>query len=154
VVLPSGKVSLSARGDVVLTDDALIDVAGRAIAFNDVTQYGWGGDVLLDSRSGNIRQAAGSTIDLSAQHNQAGKLRAVATDAAAGIVDLQGKILGGTSGYYAASGTSVPYRAALWNSRPSTWVAAAPISSSPTSTSASTRARSSVPAASSSSRAT
>ncbi|WP_308580948.1 filamentous haemagglutinin family protein [uncultured Pseudomonas sp.] len=112
VVLPSGKVSLSARGDVVLTDDALIDVAGRAIAFNDVTQYGWGGDVLLDSRSGNIRQAAGSTIDLSAQHNQAGKLRAVATDAAAGIVDLQGKILGGTSGYYAASGTSVPYQAA------------------------------------------
>ncbi|WKC47883.1 filamentous haemagglutinin family protein [Pseudomonas veronii] len=112
VVLPSGKVSLSARGDVVLTDDALIDVAGRAIAFNDVTQYGWGGDVLLDSRSGNIRQAAGSTIDLSAQHNQAGKLRAVATDAAAGTVDLQGKILGSSSGYYAAGGTSMPYQAA------------------------------------------
>ena len=112
VVLPSGKVSLSARGDVVLTDDALIDVAGRPIAFNDVTQYGWGGDVLLDSRNGNIRQAAGSTIDLSAQHNQAGKLRAVATDAAAGIVDLQGKILGSSSGYYAAGGTSMPYEAA------------------------------------------
>ena len=112
VVLPSGKVSLSARGDVVLTDDALIDVAGRAIAFNDVTQYGWGGDVLLDSRSGNIRQAAGSTIDLSAQHNQAGKLRAVATDAAAGTVDLQGRILGSSSGYYAAGGTSMPYQAA------------------------------------------
>ncbi len=112
VVLPSGKVSLSARGDVVLTDEALIDVAGRPIAFNDVTQYGWGGDVLLDSRNGNIRQAAGSTIDLSAQHNQAGKLRAVATDAAAGIVDLQGKILGGSSGYYLAGGTSMPYEAA------------------------------------------
>ncbi|MFL1391172.1 filamentous hemagglutinin family protein [Pseudomonas tritici] len=112
VVLPSGKVSLSARGDVVLTDDALIDVAGRAIAFNDVTQYGWGGDVLLDSRNGNIRQAAGSTIDLSAQHNQAGKLRAVATDATAGVVDLQGKILGSSSGYYAAGGTSMPYEAA------------------------------------------
>jgi len=111
VVLPSGKVSLSARGDVVLTDDALIDVAGRAIPFNDVTQYGWGGDVLLDSRSGNILQAAGSTIDLSAKHNQAGKLRAVATDAAGGIVDLQGKILGSSSGHYLAGGTSIPYLA-------------------------------------------
>lgn len=108
VVLPSGKVSLSTRGDLVLTDDALIDVAGRAMRFNDVTQYGWGGDVLLDSRSGNILQAAGSTIDLSAQHNQAGKLRAVATDAAGGIVDLQGKILGSSSGYFNAGGTSMP----------------------------------------------
>jgi len=112
VVLPSGKVSVSARGDVVLSDEALIDVAGRAIAFNDVTQYGWGGDVLLESRGGNILQAAGSTIDLSAQHNEAGKLRAVATDAAAGMVDLQGKILGSSSGYHMASGTSIPYQSA------------------------------------------
>ncbi|MBT2372647.1 filamentous hemagglutinin family protein [Pseudomonas fluorescens] len=111
VVLPSGKVSLGARGDVVLTDGALIDVAGRAIAFNDVTQYGWGGNVLLDSRSGNILQAAGSTIDLSAKHNQAGKLRAVALDTAGGIVDLQGKILGSSSGYYDAGGTLMPYQA-------------------------------------------
>ena len=111
VVVPSGKVSLGARGDVVLTDAALIDVAGRAVAFNDVTQYGWGGDVLLDSRSGNIFQAAGSTIDLSATYNHAGKLRAVAVDAAGGIVDLQGKILGSSSGYSDAGGTRVPYDA-------------------------------------------
>ena len=111
VVLPSGKVSLGARGDVVLTDGALIDVAGRAVVFNDVTQYSRGGDVLLDSRSGNILQAAGSTIDLSAKHNQAGKLRAVATDVAAGIVDLQGQILGSSSGYYDAGGTLMPYQA-------------------------------------------
>ncbi len=111
VVLPSGKVSLGARGDVVLTDAALIDVAGRAMAFNDVTQYGWGGDVLLDSVSGNIFQAAGSTIDLSATHNRAGKLRAVATDVAGGIVDLQGKVLASSSGNYDAGGTSMPYEA-------------------------------------------
>ncbi|WP_130909277.1 filamentous hemagglutinin family protein [Pseudomonas mucidolens] len=111
VVLPSGKVSLGARGDVVLTDTSLIDVAGRAIAFNDVTQYGWGGEVLLDSRSGNILQGAGSTIDISAKNNQAGKLRAVALDATRGIVDLQGKILGGSSGYYEAGGTLMPYLA-------------------------------------------
>ncbi|KAA0942635.1 filamentous hemagglutinin N-terminal domain-containing protein [Pseudomonas sp. ANT_H14] len=111
VVLPSGKVSLGARGDVILTGDALIDVAGRAIAFNDVTQYSWGGDVLLDSRTNNILQAVGSTIDLSATHNRAGKLRAMAVDAAGGIVDLQGKILGGSSGYYDAGGTLMPYQA-------------------------------------------
>lgn len=111
VVLPSGKVSLAARGDVLLTDAALIDVAGRPITFNDVTKYGWGGDVVLDSRTGNIHQAAGSTIDLSAQYNQAGKLRAVAVDAAGGIVDLQGKILGSSSGYYDAGGTLMPYQA-------------------------------------------
>ncbi|NWE16412.1 filamentous haemagglutinin family protein [Pseudomonas yamanorum] len=109
VVLPSGKVTLQATDDVVLTDDALIDVAGRAVVFNDITQYGAGGDVLLDSRDGNIRQAAGSTIDLSARYNQGGRLRAVAVNAAGGTVDLQGKILGGSSGYYNAGGTYVPY---------------------------------------------
>lgn len=109
VVLPSGKVTLEATDDVVLTDQALIDVAGRAVVFNDITQYGAGGDVLLDSRNGNIRQAAGSTIDLSAKYNQGGKLRAVAVNAAGGTVDLQGKILGRSSGYYNAGGTYVPY---------------------------------------------
>lgn len=111
VVLPSGKVTLGARGDVVLTDVASIDVAGRAIPFNDLTKYSAGGEVLLESRAGNVLQAAGSTIDLSAQHNQAGRLRAVAVDGAAGIVDLSGKIVAGSSGYYDAGGTLVPYLA-------------------------------------------
>ncbi|WP_416773231.1 filamentous hemagglutinin family protein [Pseudomonas sp. RHF3.3-3] len=111
VVLPSGKVTLGATGDVLLTDDARLDVAGRAIVFNDVTKYGWGGSVRLESRNGNIHQAAGSRIDLSARYNQAGTLSAVALDAAAGIVDLQGRILGSSSGYYDAGGTLMPYTA-------------------------------------------
>lgn len=109
VVLPSGKVTLEARGDVVLTDAALIDVAGRAMVFNDLTRYGSGGEVLLQSRAGNVLQAAGSSIDLSANNNQAGKLRAVAVDGNAGLVELAGKILGASSGYYDAGGTRVPY---------------------------------------------
>ena len=109
VVLPSGKVTLGARGDVSLTDAALIDVAGRTIAFNDLSKYGAGGEVLLQSATGNVLQATGSTIDLSATHNQAGKLRAVALDSAAGRVDLAGKVLGGSSGYYDAGGTLVPF---------------------------------------------
>ncbi|WP_460149308.1 filamentous haemagglutinin family protein [Pseudomonas sp. H1_A03] len=111
VVLPSGKVTLGARGDVVLTDNASIDVSGRAIVFNDLTKYSAGGEVLLESRAGNVLQGAGSTIDLSANYNQAGKLRAVAVGGAAGTVDLAGKILAGSSGYYDAGGTLVPYLA-------------------------------------------
>ena len=35
----------------------------------------------------------------------------MALERRAGIVDLQGKILGGSSGYYDAGGTLVPYKA-------------------------------------------
>ncbi|WP_232311093.1 filamentous haemagglutinin family protein [Herbaspirillum autotrophicum] len=111
VVLPSGKLTLSARQDLTLTDAARIDMAGRKLMFNDVSKYSWGGDVTLESHTGNIRQASGSVIDLSAQHNQAGHLKAVAVDAAAGLIDLQGKILGSSSGYYNAGGSLVPYTA-------------------------------------------
>ncbi|MDB5716306.1 MAG: Filamentous hemagglutinin family outer membrane protein associated with VreARI signaling system, partial [Sphingomonadales bacterium] len=110
--LPSGKLTLSAEHDLTLTDRAVIDMAGRTIAFNDVNKYSWGGDVVLDSRSGNIHQAAGSVIDLSAQYNRAGTLKASALDDAAGVVDLQGRILGSSSGLYDAGGTLVPYEAA------------------------------------------
>ncbi|MBD9463802.1 filamentous hemagglutinin family protein [Pseudomonas sp. Pdm06] len=111
VVLPSGKLTLSATDDLTLADGALIDVAGRAVTFNDVTRYSAGGEVILQSRNGNIRQADGSSIDLSARNNQAGRLSAVALDEAAGLVDLQGQILGSSSGEYDAGGTTMPYQA-------------------------------------------
>ncbi|WP_413790740.1 MULTISPECIES: filamentous haemagglutinin family protein [unclassified Pseudomonas] len=111
VVLPSGKLTLSATDDLTLADEALIDVAGRAITFNDVTRYSAGGEVILQSRNGNIRQADGSSIDLSARNNQAGRLSAVALNEAAGLVDLQGRILGSSSGEYDAGGTAMPYLA-------------------------------------------
>jgi len=110
VVLPSGKLTISAQHDITLADGARIDMAGRKSTFFDVDKYSWGGDVILDSRAGDIRQGAGSVIDLSAEHNRAGSLKAVALDGAAGMVDLQGKILGGASGSYDAGGTVVPYK--------------------------------------------
>ncbi len=91
VMLPSGKLTLSATDDLTLVDEALIDVAGRTVTFNDVTRYSAGGEVILQSLNGNIRQADGSSIDLSARNNQAGRLSAVALDEGAGIVDLQGR---------------------------------------------------------------
>lgn len=111
VVLPSGKLSLKAEAQLSLTDAARIDLAGRKVTFNDVNKYSWGGDLILESRNGDIRQAASSVIDLSATNNQGGSLKATALAAGAGIVDLRGSILGGSSGYYDAGGTLVPFKA-------------------------------------------
>ncbi|MBT2341600.1 MULTISPECIES: filamentous hemagglutinin family protein [Pseudomonas] len=111
VVLPSGKLTLSATRDLTLADEALIDVAGRTVTFNDVTRYSAGGEVILQSQNGDIHQADGSTLDFSARNNQAGRLSAVALDGAAGVVDLQGRILGSSTGEYDAGGTAMPYLA-------------------------------------------
>ncbi|MGJ7545359.1 filamentous haemagglutinin family protein [Variovorax sp. LT1R16] len=111
IVLPSGRLTLSAQDDITLADGAHIDLSGRKLSFHDVDKYSWGGDVALESRAGDIRQAGGATIDLSAANNRAGTLEAVALDAAAGTVDLQGRILGGSSGRYDAGGTLVPFKA-------------------------------------------
>ncbi|CUK12919.1 Uncharacterised protein [Achromobacter sp. 2789STDY5608615] len=111
IALPSGKLTLQGRDSVLLADGSKLDLAGRAIAFNDVLRYSWGGDLVLESSQGGIRQEAGSLIDLSARDNDAGNLRAVALAAADGEVALLGRILGGSSGRYDAGGTEVPYRA-------------------------------------------
>lgn len=110
IALPSGKLTATATGDVTLADSAWLDLAGRALKFYDATSYSWGGDVALTSKAGNIVQSAGSTIDLSAQNNNAGTLRAVALADAAGRVDLHGTLLGSSNGHYNAGGTRVPYR--------------------------------------------
>lgn len=113
IVLPSGKLTLGAVGDLTLGNAAKIDLAGRAVPFDDITKYSWGGEVILDSREGNIRQTAASVIDLSAKHNAAGVLRATALGGTAGLIDLQGSILGASSGEYDAGGSIVPYRAGM-----------------------------------------
>ncbi|MDI2595413.1 filamentous hemagglutinin family protein [Pseudomonas sp. 681] len=111
IALGSGKLVVKSEGDLTLAKGAWLDMAGRTLPFNDVQKYSWGGDVTLYSHNGNIRQAVGSRIDLSARNNQAGNLSAVALAADAGGVDLQGEILGASSGDYDAGGTWVPYKA-------------------------------------------
>ena len=112
VELPSGKLSLTASGDLRLGAASYIDLAGRTATFNDVEKYSWGGDLLLRSDNGDIRQVIGSTVDLSARNNQGGSLSAIALGESAGTVDLQGAILGSTSGVYQAAGSLVPYAGA------------------------------------------
>lgn len=108
VALPSGKLSVNSEGDIRLGNAAWLDLAGREIKLFDTSRYSWGGDVSLQSRSGNIVQAAGSVIDLAARNNNAGQLSAIALG---GAVDLQGSLQGSSSGYYDAGGTVLPYRA-------------------------------------------
>ncbi len=112
VVLPSGRLALTATGDIVLGDNSRLDLAGRAVQMFDVTKYSWGGDLVLTSSAGNIRQDAGSVIDLSAQNNRGGTATVTALGASAGNVALNGTIRGGASGRYDAGGTLVPYDAA------------------------------------------
>ncbi|WP_448130967.1 filamentous haemagglutinin family protein [Stenotrophomonas rhizophila] len=108
VLLPSGKLRLAAQGDVRLADGAQLDLAGRRIAFFDTAKYSWGGDVLIDSRQGDVQQDSGAKISLAAQNNRAGTFTA---HAAAGTLDLAGQLLGSSSGHYDAGGTEVPYSA-------------------------------------------
>jgi filamentous hemagglutinin family protein len=112
VVLPSGKLVLTATGDIALGDHARLDLSGRAVQMFDVTKYSWGGDLVLTSDAGNITQAAGSFIDLSAQNNRGGTATITALGAGAGDVNLAGTIQGGATGRYDAGGTLVPYDAA------------------------------------------
>jgi len=109
IALPTGKLTVRADNALTLNPGADLDLAGRPVLFDDVVKYSWGGDVTLESRHGDIVQAAGSRIDLSARYNRAGRLTAIALDPNAGRVDLQGSILGSASGDYEAGGTRVPY---------------------------------------------
>ncbi|HEX7924306.1 MAG TPA: filamentous hemagglutinin, partial [Bradyrhizobium sp.] len=111
VVLPSGKLTVSANGDIALGDTAQIDLAGRAVGLLDAVRYSWGGDVVLESVHGSITQAAGSVIDIAAVNNRAGSLSVTALDAAAGHVVLAGSLRGSASGHYDAGGTLVPFLA-------------------------------------------
>ncbi|KAG1251255.1 hypothetical protein G6F65_018430 [Rhizopus arrhizus] len=133
MALASGRLQARADGDVVLGSNARIDLAGRRIRMDDLDKYSWGGDVELTARQGNVLAAAGSSIDVSASNNRAGRITANALGENAGRIDLAGTLRGSASGRQATGGSTVPYDsgALLWM-----------------------RAASSVPAASSSSRAT
>ncbi|WP_020205081.1 filamentous haemagglutinin family protein [Cupriavidus sp. WS] len=95
VALPSGRLAVSAARDITLTDAAQLDMAGRDKAFFEQTRNSPGGDVVLESAAGNISQAAGSRIDVSAPHAAGGTVAVTATGQAGGQVALAGRIDGG-----------------------------------------------------------
>jgi hypothetical protein len=89
--LPSGRLTLQALDDLRLGDAARLDLAGRTLTLNDVTQYSWGGELVLGSQFGDIHQAAGALIDLSARGNRAGRLTAIALGEQGGRIELLGQ---------------------------------------------------------------
>ncbi len=95
VALPSGRLTVTAKGDVVLTDRARIDMSGRKVQIFDVASYSWGGDVAIESADGSVVQAAGSMIDISAEQNAAGSLSVTALE---GQASLAGTIRGTATG--------------------------------------------------------
>ncbi|WP_050470443.1 filamentous haemagglutinin family protein [Herbaspirillum chlorophenolicum] len=98
VALPSGKLTLDAVQNVTLGAGSRIDLAGRGIAFYDLMQYSAGGDLIISSDHGNVVQAAGSLIDVSARNNNAGSVSVSAIDAAQGVISLGGSINGMSAG--------------------------------------------------------
>jgi filamentous hemagglutinin family protein len=104
VMLPSGKLTMTADGDIVLEANARLALAGQATTLFDQTTYSWGGDVELTSANGNITQDADSVIDISAVNNTAGSVSASAVNGAA---LLNGQILGNTSDGFGGGGLSI-----------------------------------------------
>ena len=90
VAAPSGRIDIHADEDVELTDGSVLDVAGREVTFFDVTRHSFGGDVVLESRQGDVRQAAGATLDVSARGSDAGTVKATAAN---GQVALEGDLI-------------------------------------------------------------
>lgn len=120
IVLPSGRLVLAATDDVVLGAASRIGLAGREVTLFDVKKYSWGGDFAMSSDAGNISQAAGSVIDVSARDNHGGTIEATALGTGAGRVELLGAIRGASSGNHDVGGTAVPYDAAEFTVRAQT----------------------------------
>jgi filamentous hemagglutinin family protein len=107
IFLPSGRLTMTAQGDIALNAGADLDLSGQPVALFDQTRQTWGGDVLLESDGGNILQAPGARIDVSALGGDAGTITATATASGAGRVAFAGTLLGSApSGALAGSFTT------------------------------------------------
>ena len=109
VALPSGKLSIKADDNIALGAGSRIDLAGREVRLFDQLRYSWGGDLELQSMAGDITQAKGALIDVSARNNRAGRVQVIALGVSAGRIDLGGTLRATASGRYDAGGTLVPY---------------------------------------------
>jgi filamentous hemagglutinin family protein len=93
LALNAGKIALTATGgDITLGAAAWLDASGPTVTLIDQVVGSQGGTVALESTTGNVVQAAGSVIDVSAGDAAAGT---VSVTAGAGQVALNGTLLGG-----------------------------------------------------------
>jgi filamentous hemagglutinin family protein len=107
ILAASGKVTLTATGNINLNADSRIDVSGLTVSMFDQKVPTFGGDVSLESTQGNIVQAASSVINVSAIGADAGSLTITATGASGGQVTLGGNLLGSSTGDFNAGAFDV-----------------------------------------------
>ncbi|MFZ5504793.1 MAG: filamentous hemagglutinin family protein [Pseudomonadota bacterium] len=101
IVLPSGRISLSAVGDIRLASGGTLDVAGTAKDYLGKTVTTPGGDVAILSRAGNIALNSGARVDVSAAGS--GSAGSVTLSAPEGDIEVAAGVLraqsaGGASG--------------------------------------------------------
>ena len=94
VILPSGKLDIQAIGDITFGGASDLNLAGDESSILGTPTYGAGGTVIAESAAGNIGQAAGGMINVSAAGNNAGAVTLTATAPGAGRVALNGTLLG------------------------------------------------------------
>lgn len=109
VALPSGTLTATAAGDIVLGVNSRLDLSARTVLMEDKTEYSWGGAVALESTYGDITQQQGSVIDVSASNNDAGSITLTSTGDAHGHVILGGILKG--AGGSGSKGGSIDLRA-------------------------------------------
>ena len=107
ILAASGKVTLTATGNINLNANSRIDVSGLTVSMFDQNVPTFGGDVSLESTQGNIIQAASSVINVSAIGTDAGSLTITATGTKAGLVTLGGSVLGSSTGDFNAGAFDV-----------------------------------------------
>ena len=107
IIAASGKVTLTANGNITLNSGSLIDVSGLSVSMFDQQVPTFGGDVVLESTTGNIAQASTSIINVSAISANAGSITLTAMGASAGQVSLAGTLLGSTTGDFNAGSFTI-----------------------------------------------
>ena len=95
LAMNAGRIAITATGgDVQLNAGSRLDVSGPSVQLFDQVRGSAGGTVVLESRTGNVRQAAGALIDVSASLADAGT---ISVTAPGGRSDLFGTLNGQAS---------------------------------------------------------
>jgi filamentous hemagglutinin family protein len=95
VALPAGRLTLTAQDDITLGAAAHIDLSGRATPLFDQVALSPGGALVAESTAGDITEAPGALIDISAVAAPGAQAGSADFSALAGAVSLGGALSGG-----------------------------------------------------------